>query len=222
MDLFDESVSQRIGEREPTESYFEFVPRHPLFAPIRIWMAHAFQSIPVAEQKVIKQRLTKDRSSVGFVGAYFEMQIHQLLLRQGTSPEFRASQQGPDLRFLEGEQAYGVECTVLHGDLLPNEDECVKGLFDKSLLAALEENDLYLIYKTSGILEGNVPSKTTNQFVKKMVTTHPLARRSPRKERFGWPREDCIRGFAWFAGSWRYGSRLGRTVRFGSSPTPSV
>ena len=70
--------------------------------------------------------------------------------------------------------------------------------------------------------EAEEETEEKEQEKKKKVTTHPLARRSPRKERSGWRREDCIRGFAWFGGSWRYGSRLGRIARYGSSPTPSV
>ena len=90
-------------------------------------MECSFQALPPVERTAIKQRFTADRRSfVAFMGANFEMQVHQLLLRQGASAEFRGSQEGPDIRFVDGEKHYGVECTVLHGTLLPNEEECVE------------------------------------------------------------------------------------------------
>src|SRR5271166_2202312 len=49
------------------------------------------------------------------------------------------------------------------------------------------------------------------------VTTHPFERTADRKGRVGWRRGDCNRGWPWFAGSWRCGSRLVRTGVCGSS-----
>ena len=54
------------------------------------------------------------------------------------------------------------------------------------------------------------------------VTTHPFAHKVRRIEPFVLRRVGYIRGWPWSAGSWRCGSRLGRTGPFGSIRRLSV
>ncbi len=114
--LFD-PVEQRAGEGGAGESTFDFLRRgaRPEATEIRKNLESWFQAIPCEHRKGLERRL-QDKNFCNFMGAYFELQLHQVLLRLGCDvtiePQFVDCPKTVDFLAFHDDQRFRVEATL--------------------------------------------------------------------------------------------------------------
>ena len=84
-----EPVAQWEGLGPESESTFEFLQRggRPEAIPIRTWVEDVFHGVVAIRQEELKQRL-KARPFENFIGAYFELQLHEMFCCVNCSFEY--------------------------------------------------------------------------------------------------------------------------------------
>ena len=105
-------VPQWLGRGDPRETSYEFIQRggRDEAVPIREWMETAFQKVACEHQYKLKKRL---QSEDNFMGAAFELELHELLERQGCSFMFQPRIVGDeDFCIWEKSCRYFIEATV--------------------------------------------------------------------------------------------------------------
>ena len=126
-------------------------------------MEQAFGNVLDAQKQELKDRFRKDRNREGFMGTYFELQIHEMLYRLGCAFEYH-HEITPDFRLSDG-QVFGIEATVIHGKVRRNEEAAHDQLFEnQELETAIEDTGLVLYVHSEGQLRGNLPKSATKAF----------------------------------------------------------
>ena len=151
--LFD-PVEQREGEGPVGESTFEFLRRggRPEAIEIRKNVESWFQAVPCKKRRGFEKRL-QDKDFSNFMGAYFELQFHQVLLRLGCNvriePDFVDCPKTVDSLAIHNNQEFCVEATVCGLDeerlnFSSNEYFAVKKIRDELTRQRLLHSDLHL------------------------------------------------------------------------------
>lgn len=181
-----ESVTQWLGCGDQRETSYEFIQRggRDEAVPIREWMETAFQNVPCEHQYTLKQRL---QSEANFMGAAFELELHELLQRQGCSFSFQPQIVGDeDFCICEKDSRYFVEATVAgykqsSFQSNPNESNCINRLSQR-LTDKLRKAQVELHLRAEGELKHTLP----NSFLKEIEDTVCSLIDDPAKEiRYG-------------------------------------
>ena len=124
-------VEQKQGPTTARERTFEFLQRggRKEAVPIQHWMEAWLQAIPDNRRKGLEKRLKSERFEQ-FLGAMFELEIHEILRRLGgvieIEPELPGSNGTVGFRVIDKSQEFYVEATVCgigQGKLRSNENE---------------------------------------------------------------------------------------------------
>ena len=124
-------VEQKLGPLGARESTFEFLQRGGRKEAVEIkqWIESWFQAIPDNRKKGIKKRL-KAKHFQQFLGAMFELEIHEIFRRLGCvieiEPKLPGSDGTVDFRVIDQSQEFYVESTVCgigQGTLHSNKNE---------------------------------------------------------------------------------------------------
>ena len=149
-----EPVEQWEGVGEVGESTFEFLRRggRPETIGVRGNLESWFQAIPYKQRKGFERRL-KDKNFCNFMGAYFELQLHQVLLRMGCDVtierQFVDCPKTVDFFAIHDNQRFCVEATVCGLDeerlsFSGNEHFVVMKIRDELTRQRLHHSDLHL------------------------------------------------------------------------------
>lgn len=171
--LFD-PVEQREGEGQVGESTFEFLRRggRPEAIEIRKNVESWFQAVPCKKRRGFEKRL-QDKDFSNFMGAYFELQLHQVLLRLGCDvriePDFVDCPKTVDFLAIHDDQEFCVEATVCGLDeerlnFSGNEHFAVKKIRDELTRRRLLHSDLHL--QAEGELRKTLGRRAIEPFVK--------------------------------------------------------
>lgn len=124
-------VEQKQGPTTARERTFEFLQRGGRSGAVEIrqWIESWFQTIPDNRRKALEKRLKSERFDQ-FLGAMFELEIHEILRRLGCvieiEPELPGSNGKVDFRVIDKAQEFYIEATVCglgQGVLHSNENE---------------------------------------------------------------------------------------------------
>lgn len=180
-------VEQRIGPVAPSESTFEFLQRGggPGTIPIRTWMENAFRNVVANRQHALRQRLRAHSFDV-FIGAYLELQVHEMLRRCQCSFEYEPEDPESypaDFRVAQGNDDFGIEATTfVRGPRLNEEDFVARLRSNSKLTATLSQRQLSLNLRVYGALEGDVSKQAIHEFVEELCRsangTNPPGRSS--------------------------------------------
>ena len=126
--LFDPVEQQ---QRLPQyESVFQFLQRggRAEAIPIRQWMEKAFRGVAADRRHQLRQRL-KDSAFPGFISAYFELQVHEILRRLQCPFDYQPDEPGnypADFRVTQADKCFGIEAKTFVRDLRLNEGDFVE------------------------------------------------------------------------------------------------
>ena len=176
--LFDR-VAQRAGEISVGETTFEFLQRggRPEAAKVRDCIESWYHPIPKNKRIGLRKRL-KAKDFHTFMGAYFELQLHNFLfaasLRVAIEPDFPGSSGTVDFRVFDAEQEFYLEATVcgLKKSFLNfsnNEYHAVRTLRETLIRDSLLHSDLHL--ESEGELKGT-PGKTIITPFRQLLLDH--------------------------------------------------
>ena len=123
-------VEQRHGPQTAGEMIFEFLQRggRKASVAIRQWIESWFQAIPDNRKKGIEKRL-KSKHFKQFLGAMFELEVHEIFRRLGCVIEMEPELPGGgtvDFRVIDKTEEFYIEATVCgigQGALRSNENE---------------------------------------------------------------------------------------------------
>ena len=123
-------VEQKWGPSTARETTFDFLERggRKEAVEIRQWIESWFQAVPDNRKKGIEKRL-KSKHFKQFLGAMFELEVHEILRRLGCDIEIEPELPGGgtvDFRVIDKSQEFYVEATVCgigRGALHSNENE---------------------------------------------------------------------------------------------------
>ncbi len=110
-------VKQRHGPETAHETTFEFLQRggRKEAVEIRQWLESWFQAVPDNRKKGIEKRL-KSKHFGQFLGAMFELEIHEILRRLGCvieiEPDLPGSNGKVDFQVIDKAQEFYIEATV--------------------------------------------------------------------------------------------------------------
>ena len=166
-----EPVAQWEGLGPESESTFEFLQRggRPEAIPIRTWVEDVLHGVVTIRQAELKQRL-KARPFENFIGAYFELQLHEMFRCVNCSFEYQPTKPEnypADFRLAEDGVNYGCEAKTFVGKLKRNEEDFV-GRVRKQLKEALLRYRLSLYLQVKGELEGNVAEEKVGRFIEQL------------------------------------------------------
>lgn len=170
-------VEQRQGVSTARETMFEFLQRGGRNGAVEIrhWIESWFQAVPDNQRKALEGRL-KSKHFKQFLGAMFELEVHEILRRRGCMMEWEPELPGGgtvEFRVIDKNQEFYVEATVCgigQGALHSNENEhdAVEKL--RKHLKRLH-SDLRLSAK--GELKKSLGKEFVKQF-QDLLDTHPL------------------------------------------------
>ena len=203
LNLF-QPVTQWLSPAGPRETSYEFIQRggRDEAVPIREWMETAFHNVAREHQYKLKQRL---QSESNFMGAAFELELHELLQRQGCSFLFQPRIVGDeDFCIRERGSRYFVEATVAgykqsSFQSSPNESNCIFRLTQR-LTDKLRGAQIDLHLSAEGELKHTVPNSFLKEVEEKVCS---LIDDQPKNVRYGFPDishnygEWKIRGYFW-------------------------
>ena len=130
-EILFKAVEQKWGPSTARETTFAFLERggRKEAVEIRQWIESSFQAIPDSQRKALEKRLKSERDDQ-FLGAMFELEIHEILRRLGCVIEIEPGLPGTngkvDFRVADKSQEFYIEATVCgigQGSLHSNENE---------------------------------------------------------------------------------------------------
>ncbi len=130
-DMLFKSVEQKWGPATASETTFEFLQRGGRKEAVatRQWIESWFQAVPDDQKRDIEKRL-KSKHFKQFLGAMFELEVHEIFKRLGCvieiEPGLASSNGKVDFRILDKGKKFYIEATVCgigQGTLCANENE---------------------------------------------------------------------------------------------------
>lgn len=129
-EMLFQPVEQRQGPSTARETTFEFLQRGGRNGAVEIrqWIESWFQAVPDDQRKALEGRL-KSKHFKQFLGAMFELEVHEILRRLGCMMEWEPELPGSgtvEFRAIDKNQEFYVEATVCgigQGGLHSNENE---------------------------------------------------------------------------------------------------
>lgn len=165
--LFDEIERKDTGPKPESEADYEYINRsaRPEVEKIRSLLEDWFSRYPEKEQTEFRKRLSGKET---FAAAFFELYVHEILLRQGFSckvhPEIEGCDTHPEFLVSYKELNFYVEATVPD---LPQDDAINQRLCD-GLIDKLNEtpSEYYLDVDFEGLLRNRPPLKEIRDWLK--------------------------------------------------------
>ena len=206
-------VEQRQGPITAQETTFEFLQRggRKEAVEIRRWIESWFQVVPDNQRRALEGRLKSERFAQ-FLGAMFELEIHEILRRLGCvieiEPELPGSNRKVDFQVIDKAQEFYIETTVCgigQGALRSNDNEhdAIEKL-RRHLKKPLHSN---LWVSATGELKQSLGQKFVKQF-QGLLDEHPQEEVLKRHREYGSQLGSWLLSIEFRAGNWVLEGRL--------------